>query len=158
MRISSRNALGEVGRRSIDRCLGAPHQVRSGDHISMLQDRILTEEGFDAPGNIGPAKGCLRIFDRCTAGPLGLTGVRAKFDGTIQTRVHHRSATRSAFSNRHRRDGVEVRRDINKWAYGFEISDRDKFTIFRTNEEDINFNGGIFGNAFVEYRPDAKAR
>ena len=53
---------------------------------------------------------------------------------------------------------MEVRRDINKWAYGFEISDRDKFTIFRTNEEDINFNGGIFGNAFVEYRPDAKAR
>ena len=36
---------------------------------------------------------------------------------------------------------------------GFDVGDRDKFTIFRAGEEDINFNGGPFGNAFVEYRP-----
>jgi len=132
------------------------------DHISMLQDRILTEEGFDAPGNIGTGK---RMFAHLSIdAPLdrfGLTGVRAKFDGTIQkTRVHDPiSDEERDFSNYYPSWEwyVEVRRDINKWAYGFEVSDRDKFTIFRTNEEDINFNGGIFGNAFVEYRPDAKS-
>ena len=46
-----------------------------------------------------------------------------------------------------------MRRDAGQWAYGFDISDRDNFTIFRANEEDINFNSGMFGNAFVEYRP-----
>ena len=36
------------------------------------------------------------------------------------------------------------------------ISDRDRFSFFRANEIDSNYNGGIFGNAFVEYRPNAR--
>ena len=128
------------------------------DHISMLQDRILTEEGFDAPGNIGTGK---RSFARLTIdAPLdrfGLTGTRAKFNGTVQrTRVHDPiSGETRNFSNffPNWEWFLEVRRDAGQWAYGFDVSDRDDFTIFRANEEDINFNSGIFGNAFVEYRP-----
>jgi hypothetical protein len=131
------------------------------DHISMLQDRILTEEGFDAPGNIGTGK---RMFAHLSIdAPLdrfGLKGVRAKFDGNVQkTRVHDpiSDETRDfSFYYPSWEWYVEVRRDIGKWAYGFDVSDRDKFTIFRANEEDINFNGGPFGNAFIEFRPDAK--
>ena len=129
------------------------------DHISMLQDRILTEEGFDAPGNIGTGK---RMFARLDIdAPLdrfGLTKTRAKFQGTLQrTEVHDPISDEvrdfSGFFPSWQW-GVEVRRDIGKWAYGFDIGDRDKFTIFRASEEDINFNGGPFGNAFVEFRPN----
>ena len=34
--------------------------------------------------------------------------------------------------------------------------DNQRFTFFRTDEFDTNFNGGIYGTAFVEYRPDAR--
>lgn len=131
------------------------------DQISMLQDRILTEEGFDAPGNIGTGK---RTFARLTIdAPLdrfGLSGTRAKFNATVQrTRVDDPiSGETRNFSGYFPNWEwfLEVRRDAGKWAYGFQASDRDDFTIFRANEEDINFNAGIFGNAFVEYRPSPK--
>ena len=48
---------------------------------------------------------------------------------------------------------LDVRHDIGKWSYGFVVSDRDRFTFFRTDEFDTNFNGGPYGTAFVEYRP-----
>ena len=151
-------------RASVDRPLFGSGLVKLDlgyDHISMLQDRILTEEGFDAPGNIGTGK---RMFAHLAIdAPLdrfGLSGVRAKFDGTVQkTRVHDpiSDETRDfSFYYPTWEWYVEVRRDVGKWAYGFDVSDRDKFTIFRANEEDINFNGGPFGNAFMEFRPNAK--
>lgn len=131
------------------------------DHISMLQDRILTEQGFDAPGNIGTGK---RMFARLAVdAPLdrfGLSGTRVKFNAGVQrTRVHDpiSDETRDfSFFFPSWDWGVEVRRDAGQWAYGFDVGDRDKFTIFRSNEEDINFNSGPFGNAFVEFRPDRK--
>ena len=51
---------------------------------------------------------------------------------------------------------VDARRDAGPWSYGFAINDRDRFTFFRTDEFDINFNGGPYGTAFVEYRPDPR--
>ncbi len=48
---------------------------------------------------------------------------------------------------------VDVRRDAGAWSYGFAVSDRDRFTFFRTDEFDTNWNGGLYGTAFVEYRP-----
>lgn len=128
------------------------------DHISMLQDRILTEEGFDAPGNIGTGK---RQFASLTVDApldrLGLPKTRAKFQGTLQrTRVHDPISDEvrnfSGFFPSWQWS-AEVRRDVGQWAYGAEIAHRDKFTIFRASEEDINSNSGIFGNAFVEFRP-----
>jgi hypothetical protein len=52
--------------------------------------------------------------------------------------------------------GLEVRRDAGPWSYGFAVNDRAPFTFFRTDEFDINFNGGPYGTAFVEYRPDPR--
>ncbi|MFP5330653.1 MAG: hypothetical protein ACLGHC_11040, partial [Alphaproteobacteria bacterium] len=43
-----------------------------------------------------------------------------------------------------------------KFSYGFVVSDRDRFTFFRTTEFDTNYNGGPYGTAFVEYRPDPR--
>ena len=132
------------------------------DHISLLQDRILTDEGFDAPGNIGTGK---RMFVALAVdAPLdrfGLNGARLKLNGQLQrTRVDDPISgdTRSFtgfFPDWEWR--AEFRRDVGKFAYGTSISDRDRFSFFRANEIDTNYNGGIYGTAFVEYRPSPRS-
>ena len=139
------------------------------DHISLLQDRVLIcndVEGeveqvcFDAPGNIGTGK---HAFARLTLdAPLGRywKGLRVKFDGTLQrTRVedpiNHEMRNFSDFYPDWQWN-VDVRRDIGPWSYGFSVSDRDRFTFFRTTEFDTNFNTQPYATAFVEYRPDPR--
>jgi len=134
------------------------------DRISMLQDRILIfdedGEGFDAPGNLGSGK---RSFAQLTLdAPLGKfwKGLRVKAFGSLQrTRVEDPISGELRNFSDYYPDwewNVDVRRDIGPWSYGFVVSDRDRFTFFRTDEYDINFNSGPYATAFVEYRPDAK--
>jgi len=139
------------------------------DLISMLQDRILICDPedpddpttcFDAPGNIGTGK---RYFATLTLdAPLTRLwkGLRVKFDATIQrTRVDDPiSGDPRKFSGFFPawQWQVDVRRDSGKWSYGFNIADRQRFTFYRTDEFDINFNGGPYGTAFIEYRPTAR--
>jgi hypothetical protein len=148
----------------VDRPLLGDGQVRltfGYDRISKLQDRILTPEGFDAPGNLGTgqrqfAQGLVDApLDR-----LGLKGVRAKLSGQLQrTRVEDPASgeTRS-FSgffpewNWH----AELRRDIGRWAYGLTVVDRAPFTFFRTDQVDTNRNTSPYGIAFVEYRAGSR--
>ncbi|MGI8705102.1 MAG: outer membrane beta-barrel protein [Sphingomicrobium sp.] len=134
------------------------------DLISLLQDRVLVfdEDGraFDAPGNIGTGR---RSFVRLTLdAPLGMlwSGLRAKFDGQIQrTRVEDPiSGEPRNFSGLFPdwEWSLDLRRDAGDFSYGFTVVDRDKFTFFRTDEFDSLFNGGPFGTAFVEYRPNER--
>jgi hypothetical protein len=134
------------------------------DRISMLQDRILIfdedGEGFDAPGNIGTGK---HSFAQLTVdAPLGSlwNGLRVKANGLIRrTRVEDPISGKMRNFTGFYPDwewGVEARRDAGPWSYGFAINDRDRITFFRTDEFDINFNGGPYGTAFVEYRPDPR--
>ena len=134
------------------------------DLISLLQDRVLVfgEDGraFDAPGNIGTGR---RSFAKLTLdAPLGAlwSGLRAKFNGQIQ-----RTRVEDPISGEPRNFSglfpdwewtVDVRRDAGDFSYGFVVSDRDRFTFFRTDEFDSFFNSGPYGTAFVEYRPDAR--
>jgi hypothetical protein len=131
------------------------------DRISMLQDRILvfddTGQGFDAPGNIGTGK---RSFAQLTVdAPLGTlwSGLRVKANAMIQrTRVEDPISGKMRNFSGFYADwewSTEVRRDVGAFSYGFTINDRDRFTFFRTDEFDTNFNGGPYGTAFVEYRP-----
>jgi hypothetical protein len=131
------------------------------DRISMLQDRILvfddTGQGFDAPGNIGTGK---RSFAQLTVdAPLGKlwSGLRVKANAMIQrTRVEDPISGKMRNFSGFYPDwewSTEVRRDVGAFSYGFTINDRDRFTFFRTDEFDTNFNGGPYGTAFVEYRP-----
>jgi hypothetical protein len=134
------------------------------DLISLLQDRVLIfdDEGnaFDAPGNIGTGK---RWFARLTLdAPLGdvWSGLRVRFNGQVQrTRVEDPISGKprnfSGFYPNWQWE-FEVRRDSGAFSYGIEIADRDRFSFFRTDEFDTNFNGGPFGEAFVEYRPDPR--
>jgi hypothetical protein len=135
------------------------------DHISMLQDRILifdpeSNQFFDAPGNLGTGK---HMFGRLTAdAPLSALwpGFRVKFEGLLR-----RTRVEDPISGEQRNFSdffpdwewrFDVRRDAGPWSYGFSINDRDRFTFFRTDEFDINFNGGPYATAFVEFRPDAR--
>lgn len=132
------------------------------DLVNDLQDRVLLFDdegnGFDAPGNLGTGK---RYFARLTLDApltkLGLKGVRAKFNGQLQ-----RTRVEDPISGRNRNFSgffpnwewsVDVRHDLKDFSYGFAVNDRDRFTFFRTDEFDSNYNGGPFGSAFVEYRP-----
>jgi hypothetical protein len=134
------------------------------DRISLLQDRVLifdeSGQGFDAPGNIGTGK---RSFARMTVdAPLGRvwSGLRAKFNATVQrTRVEDPiSGKMRNFSGFYPNWewNAEVRRDSGAFSYGFAVSDRDKFTFFRTDELDSNTNDGPYATAFLEFRPDAR--
>jgi hypothetical protein len=134
------------------------------DLVNDLQDRVLIcdpedpTKCFDAPGNLGTGK---RYFATLTLdaplAKIGLKGLRVKLDGTLQrTRVDDPITG----DPRNWSDffpewqwNAELRHDIGKWSYGFTVSDRQRFTFYRTDEFDTNFNGGPFGTAFVEYRP-----
>ena len=134
------------------------------DLISLLQDRVLVfddeGQGFDAPGNIGTGR---RYFAKLTLdAPLGnlWSGLRAKFSGEIQrTRVEDPISGEMRNFSGFFRDwewSLDVRRDAGAFSYGLEVADGDQFTFFRTDEFDSSFNGGPFGEVFVEYRPDAR--
>lgn len=134
------------------------------DLVNDLQDRILICDVvvpttcFDAPGNLGTGK---RAFATLTLdaplAKIGLKGVRVKLGGTLQrTRVEDPISGEQRNWSDFFPDwqwNAEFRHDVGKFSYGFTVQDRERFTFFRTDEFDTNFNGGPFGTAFVEYRP-----
>ena len=139
------------------------------DQVSLLQDRVLICDPdhpddpalcFDAPGNIGSGR---RTFAQVTLDiPLSRLwkGLRIKGSATVQrTRVedpiNHDLRKWSGFYPAWQWN-ADVRRDSGKWSYGFSVNDAQRFTFYRTDEFDTNFNGGPYGTAFVEYRPWAK--
>jgi outer membrane receptor protein involved in Fe transport len=134
------------------------------DLISLLQDQILIFDdkgkAFSGPGNLGTGK---RDFATLTVdAPLGelWAGLRAKFTGTLQrTRVDdpisHEPRKFSGFFPDWQWD-LTVRRDAGSVSYGFELSDNQRFTFYRTDEFDTNMNRGAYMTAFVEYRPSPR--
>ena len=131
------------------------------DRISLLQDRILTDDGFDAPGNIGT--GTNRFATVSLDLPLDSLlwkGLRLKASGTLRkTRVNDpidgQPRRFSGYYPAWEWD-VQLRRDAGKWAYGVHANDRAKFTFFRTDELDSNANYRPYGSGFVEYRPSPR--
>lgn len=131
------------------------------DRVSKLQDRILTPEGFDAPGNLGTGT---RLFAQATLDApldkLGLKGFRFTGNGTIQrTRVTDPLTGRPRDWSGFWADynwSVELRKDASNWAAGVAAFGRGPFAFYRTDEIDSNFNGGVFMTAFAEFRPDKR--
>jgi hypothetical protein len=130
------------------------------DIVSLLQDRILVfndkGEAFDAPGNIGTGR---RYFaDLTVDAPLDHVwkGLRVRGHALLQrTRVKDPvSGTTRNFSDFFPdwTWDVNIRRDAGKWAYGFTLTDRDRFFNFRTDQIDAMPNQRIYGFGFVEYR------
>ena len=131
------------------------------DRISLLQDRILTDDGFDAPGNIGSATSAFATASLdLPLDSLVWKGVRLKASGTVRhMRVNDpidgRPRRFSSFTPLWEWD-LQLRRDAGKLAYGFHLKDRADFTFFRTDEIDRNNNLGPTATAFVEYRPSQR--
>ena len=131
--------------------------------ISKVQDQILIvdEKGnvFSGPGNLG--KGTQAFATLTVDAPLGQlwSGLRAKFTGTAQrTRVddpiNGKPRSFSGFFPNWQWD-LNVRRDAGAASYGFELSDNERNTFYRTDEFDTNFNRAAYMTAFFEYRPSA---
>ena len=134
------------------------------DLVSKLQDRVLLcdedDNCFDAAGNLGTGK---RYFASLTLdAPLAMLwqGLRAKLTGTFQ-----RTRVEDPISGEQRKWSgffpawqweLTVRRDAGAFSYGFDVFDNQRFTFYRTDEFDTNFNGAPNWNAFVEYRPGAR--
>lgn len=129
------------------------------DRVSLLQDRILTEEGYDAPGNIGSGsrKFATLTFD-APLDRLGIKATRLKLSGTVQD-----TSVRDPLSGENRRWSsfdpdwrweAELRRDLKQWSYGATLSQGGDFTFFRTDEVDRLSFDRPGGSVFAEYRPD----
>lgn len=131
------------------------------DLVSKLQDRILLFDGqgagLDSPGNLGTGR---RYYVELTAdAPLDRlwNGLHVKFDGTIQ----HTSVKDPINGQLRKWSGyypdwlwsLDIRRDSGRWSFGTLINDNQRFTFYRTDIYDTNFNGGPFGTLFVEFRP-----
>jgi len=127
----------------------------------MLQDRILTPEGFDAPGNIG--NGRLTFATVTLDAPLdklGFKSTRLKLSGTWQTHsvrdpITGQDRPWSGFRPTWNFSG-ELRRDLKNWSYGVEVYRQSTSTVYRIDEIDSFFNSGPFVIAFAEYRPDKR--
>ena len=131
------------------------------DQVSKLQDRILTADGFDAPGNLGTGtRNFVRVTLDAPLDTLGLKGFNFRTDNTFQkTRVRDPlTGARRGWSGFWPSYDLyaELRRDVGKTAVGASVGDRDKITFFRTDEIDSNFNIGPFVTVFAEYRPNPR--
>lgn len=131
------------------------------DWVSMLQDRILTPEGYDAPGNIG--KGTYRFISGTFDAPLdklGLKATRIKLEGGLQeTSVSDPLTGQTRPWSGFNPDwfwNLELRRDLAKWSYGMTMGDNAPGVFHRISEVDSFFNNRPFGTAFVEFRPDKR--
>lgn len=131
------------------------------DRVSMLQDRILTPEGFDAPGNIGSGtRSFVAITVDAPLDSLGLKATRLKFSGAMQDHsvrdpITGQSRPWSGFRPSWSWN-AELRRDLSKWSYGAEIYVEGISTIYRIDELDSFGNAEPFVLAFVEFRPDKR--
>ena len=128
--------------------------------ISLVQDRIPTPEGFDAPGNLGD--GTEKIARATVDVPLSRFGIKG---GRLKTYLSYvDTAVQDPYTLRGRRFSwnspfyveVEFRQDLAKYAWGFTLERGTPSTVFRRNELDKNENGGPYATLFGEYRPDAK--
>ena len=124
--------------------------------ISLVQDRVPTPEGFDAPGNLGSGT---QAFVRGTLdmplGRLGIRGGRLTLNGTLQS-----TSVEDPYTLENRRFSgytssqfqAQFRQDLGRFAWGSNYYHGPPFTFFRRNELDT-FDQIDFLEAFVEYRP-----
>ncbi|HEY0043304.1 MAG TPA: TonB-dependent receptor [Allosphingosinicella sp.] len=127
------------------------------NHIALIQDRVPTPEGFDAPGNLGTGR---QAFARATLdaplGNFGIKGGRLTLNGTYQaTSVEdpytHRNRRFSGFSEWEFE--ATFRQDLGKFAWGLTYEGRPRVTYFRRNETDSLNSIEPYVTAFAEYRP-----
>jgi hypothetical protein len=130
------------------------------NRVEMVQDRIPTPEGFDAPGNLG--NGRMLILKSTIDAPLGRFGIKggrltlhsSLVDTSVEDPYTHRQRHFSGY-NLYSAD-ASFRHDLGKWAYGATFFVNSPTFFFRQNEIDRPFSDNPYVQAFVEYRPSPK--
>jgi hypothetical protein len=130
------------------------------NRISLVQDRIPTPEGFDAPGNLG--NGRMLILKSTIDAPLAKLGIKggrltihsSLVDTSVEDPYTHRQRHFSGY-NLYSAD-ASFRQDLGKWAYGATFYVNAPTFFFRQNEIDRPFADNPYVQAFVEYRPTPK--
>jgi hypothetical protein len=136
-------------------------KVEAGyNRISLVQDRIPTPEGFDAPGNLG--NGRMFILKSTIDAPLARLGIKggrltihsSLVDTSVEDPYTGRKRHFSGY-NLYSAD-ASFRQDLGKWAYGATFYVNAPTFFFRQNEIDRPFSRNPYVQAFVEYRPTPK--
>jgi hypothetical protein len=130
------------------------------NRISLVQDRIPTPEGFDAPGNLG--NGRMFILKSTIDAPLGKFGIKggrltvhsSLVDTSVEDPYTHRQRHFSGF-NLYAAD-ASFRQDLGRWAYGATFFVNAPTFFFRQNEIDKPYSDNPYVQAFLEYRPTPK--
>lgn len=128
--------------------------------IAMVQDRIPTPEGFDAPGNLGD--GSLTLAKARVDAPLdrlGIKGGRFTLYGSyVTTSVidpYTLTARRFSGNSDYYFEG-SFRQDLGRFAYGVNFDGGTVSTSYRQNELDSFYGIFPYVSAFAEYRPNAR--
>ncbi len=131
------------------------------NRIALVQDRVPTPEGFDAPGNLG--SGDLYLLRGRVDAPLskfGVKGGRATFYlSYIGTRVEDPYTRRGrAFSGTSPLVATAgFRQDRQKFAWGFDLEAVLPSAFYRLDEVDENYSRAPYVTAFAEYRPTSRS-
>jgi hypothetical protein len=130
------------------------------NRISLVQDRVPTPEGFDAPGNLG--NGRLYQLRSTFDAPLarfGIKGGRLTFhtslvDTSVEDPYTHRQRHFSGYSIF--AADASFRQDLGKFAYGASFFYNAPTYFFRQDEIDRPYSFNPYVTAFVEYRPSKR--
>lgn len=136
-------------------------KIQAGyNKVSLVQDRIPTPEGFDAPGNLG--NGRMLILKSTIDAPLGKLGIKggrltvnsSLIDTSVEDPYTFRKRQFSGYSPF--AADASFRQDLGKWAYGATFYYNAPTLFFRQDEIDRPFSDNPYVTAFVEYRPGPK--
>ncbi len=127
------------------------------NRVSLVQDRIPTPEGFDAPGNLGDGEE--RILRGTLDIPLTKAGIKGGRFNAYLSIVD--TSVEDPYTGRDRRFSgnslwyfeSSFRQDLGKFAWGIELERGSPSTYFRRNELDTNSNDRPYVELFGEYRP-----
>jgi hypothetical protein len=128
--------------------------------ISLVQDRVPTPEGFDAPGNLGDGR--LFLVRTTFDAPLARFGIKggrftahtSYVDTSVEDPYTHRQRHFSGYSIFNADAGF--RQDLGKFAWGVNAYYNAPTYFYRQNEIDKPFSSNPYLSAFVEYRPSPK--
>jgi hypothetical protein len=127
--------------------------------VVLVQDRIPTEEGFDAPGNLGDGREYIvRSKIDAPLGRFGITGGRLTLYGS-----YVKTSVEDPYTHRRRRFSddanfyyeIEFRQDLGRFAWSIYAENSTKATTYRRDERDT-YRQQPFVRAFVEYRPSRR--
>ena len=124
---------------------------------ALVQDRVPTPEGFDAPGNLGD--GTSKIARATFDVPVARLGIKG---GRISGRLSYvGTSVQDPYTGEQRPYSgaspfvyeVNWRQDLGDFAWGVGFSGDDPYTFYRRNELDTLYPGNPYITAFAEYRP-----